>query len=158
MELRETTSAGISCNHDTELFKLQMNLLCYKSSSLALTHSRFSLCCYSVQQGPMRDCGVQIPRQKRRLRLGGDTSHPDPLLQAAEADLRRLCQLHPKVGPAITRPLRLGIPLFLPHGVWCLFVSLGVPLAKKNILLFSGSLLILQRIFFRWYMELEETR
>lgn len=46
----------------------------------------------------MRDRGVQIPWETRRVRVGGDTGHPDPLLQAAEATVRRLRELRSKVG------------------------------------------------------------
>ena len=68
--------------------------------------SSTSLYCFSVQQGPVRDRSVQIPWQARRLRLGYYPGHPHSLLQAAKADLCRLCQLHPKVGSAIILPVR----------------------------------------------------
>lgn len=71
--------------------------------------SATSFYCFSVQQRPVRDRGVQIPRQTRRLRLGRHPGHPHPLLQAAEADLRRLCKLHPKVGSATILPVRCWV-------------------------------------------------
>lgn len=82
--------------------------------------SSTSLYCFSVQQGPVRDGGVQIPRQARRLRLGCHPGHPHPLLQAAEADLRRLRQLRPKVGSATIFP------------VWCWFFLLGKPSSRST--------------------------
>jgi len=63
--------------------------------------SSTSLYCFSVQQGPVRDRGVQIPGQTRRLRMGCHPGYPHPLLQTIETDLRRLRQLHPKVGSAL---------------------------------------------------------
>lgn len=54
--------------------------------------------CFSVQQGSMRDGRLQISRETGRIRLGRDTSHSDPLFQAAKTVVRRLCKLHSKVG------------------------------------------------------------
>ena len=54
--------------------------------------------CFSVQQGTVRDSGVQIPWEARWLRLGRDAGHPDPLHETAEATVRRLRELHSKVG------------------------------------------------------------
>lgn len=75
-------------------------------SSEAIVLSSTSLYCFSVQQGPVRDRGVQISRQTGRLRLGRYPGHPDSLLQAAEADLRCLRQLRPKVGSVSILPVR----------------------------------------------------
>jgi len=61
-------------------------------------HRHTCASCSSVQQGTVRDCGVQIPRQKGRLRLGRHSSHPHPLFEAAEADFRGLRELRVKVG------------------------------------------------------------
>lgn len=68
--------------------------------------SSTSLYCFSVQQGPVRDCGVQISRQTRRLRLGRHPGHSDSLFQAAEADFHCVRQLHPKVGSVGILPVR----------------------------------------------------
>lgn len=54
--------------------------------------------CFSVQQGTVRDSGVQIPWEARRLRVGRDTGHPDPLHETAETAVCRLRELHSKVG------------------------------------------------------------
>lgn len=89
------------------------------SSLVPLTY--FSLYCCSVQQGPVRDRGVQISRQKGRLRLGRHTSYPHPLFQAAETDLRRLCQLHPKVGFIIHLSSLCGVVAFLSAAVFFSF-------------------------------------
>jgi len=94
--MRYLSSAEMRARHGGAIKATWMCSHVLSRSMIALSST--SLYCFSVQQGPVRDCGVQIPWQARRLCLGRYPSHPDPLFQAAEAHLRRLCQLRPKVG------------------------------------------------------------
>lgn len=97
--------------------------------------SSTSLYCFSVQQGPVRDRSIQIPWQARRLRLGYYPGHPHPLLQAAEADLRRLRQLHPKVGSVTILPVRCWFSLL--HTIKPEYLRLRLYLALSILLSFK---------------------